>query len=189
MSPTTDRRLSKLTECLAPLRAEGFEEVYGDKFDEICSFVNNGITEYRAVFRGKPPYRRAITEHPVGEGFHVIHNTDFGILKVVVNLATAVTASVLNPVAIIGPLIVLLYEVHKKTGWISERDGLVLLTLRKYKNGLTLRLLVEKLPLTKKWNEEEVLKSLEHLKRVSLKNGTTSAFVIEANGGWIAADV
>ena len=140
----------------------------------------NGASEYRYV-------NRSLNEANV---HYAIHNSDFELLKEATAVAAACYAFIQEPVAVVGGLVVLLFQYRRKRIKLTGERGVVLTTLKQAAQpGWSCEEVLKHLPFKDQVTVSEVQLLLESLKFVVKTDGTETALVRERDGLWLAVDV
>jgi hypothetical protein len=130
---------------------------------------------------------RALNETDI---YYAIHNSDLNLLKEAASVAAACYALLQNPVAIIGGLVVLLFQYRRKRVRLTGEQGVVLKTLKAaVPPGWSIEQVSSLLPFNRELSALEVRFVLESLKSVTRMDGSETSLVREKDDLWLALDV
>jgi hypothetical protein len=174
---------------LRPLLRESMEKLAPEAQDAVISLLQSSL-ERTDEMNSDPEYRgvnRALNETDV---YYAIHTSDLSLLKEVASVAAACYALLQNPVAIIGGLVVFLYEYRRKRVRLTGEQGIVLKTLKSATiPGWSTEQVLSFLPFSPELTVPEVQLTLESLKSVIRMDGSETSLVREKDGLWLAVDV
>jgi len=127
---------------------------------------------------------------------YAVHNEDLDLLSKCADVLSELPDVLTNPIPLIADLLLFLFKYRRKRAELTALQGAILLALKKSK-GMGIESLVRKTnarlgPGTRRvlaLDVSSVEVELRRLEKVRLKDGTTTAFVAEDGGRWVAVDV
>jgi hypothetical protein len=174
---------------LRPLLREAMEHLPLEAQDAVISLLPSCLEQSEGP-EDNSEHRHVNISLNEANVYYAIHNSDLNLLKEATSVAAACYALLQNPVAVVGGLVVLLFQYRRKRVKLTGEQGITLKTLRRASPpGWTAEQLLTYLPLNRELSVSDVRLILESLKAVMKTDGSETSLVREKDGYWLAVDV
>ena len=173
---------------LRPLLRESMGDLEPVAQDAVITVLQSSLEQVKTQVDSEHRYvNKSLNETDVD---YAIHNSDLALLKEATSVAAACYALLQNPVAVIGGLVVLLFQYRRKRIKLSAEQGIVLRAVKQATHpGWSCQQILSQLPLSRELTTPEVQSILEGLKSVTKMDGSETALVRERDELWLAVDV